>query len=116
LRLEPDRLLLPLLLRPFDDERDFDPELDFEPDPDFAVVRLPLPLDEPLPFDERLRLDAERPRELDADDFEREDELPRLREPELRLRELDDERRCFFTSPSSIVPRQEPLSSSSMVT
>jgi hypothetical protein len=106
LRLDPDRLPL---LRLFEDERDF------------AVVRPRPPLDEPLPLDELLppdellrldeerprELDEERPRELDAEDLD-------LRDGELRLRELDEER--FFTSPSSILPRQDPLSSSSIVT
>ena len=108
MRLELDRL--PPLLRPFDDERDL------------AVVLRP-PLDEPLPFDERLRLEAERLRELDAELFDRPEDEPLLRElPLLRLRELElplrdrDVERFFFTSPSSIVPRQEPLSSSSIVT
>jgi hypothetical protein len=115
LRLEPDRLPL---LRPFEPERDF------------ALVRLRPLLDEPLPLDELLlrldllpldllpldllldplllRLEADRPPELDAEDFD-------LRDAELRLRELDDER-CFFTSPSSIVPRQAPSSSSFIIT
>jgi hypothetical protein len=107
LRLEPDRLPL---LRPFeDDERDF------------AVVRRLVP-DEP--FEERL-LDEARPRELEPDDLDLEPEPEDLElelEPdldlldaELRLRELDEERR-FFTSPSSIVPRQAPSSSSSIIT
>jgi hypothetical protein len=107
LRLEPDRLPL---LRPFeDDERDF------------AVVRL-LP-DEP--FEELFLLDEERPRELEPDDLDLEPEPEDLDlEPEpdldlldaeLRLLELDEER-CFFTSPSSIVPRQAPSSSSSIIT
>jgi hypothetical protein len=103
LRLELDRLPL----RPFEDERLF------------AVVRLRPPLDDPLPFDDLLlRLDEERLREpeddafeppeleREADDFDRRDE-------ELRLRELDEER-FFLTSPSSITPRQEPGSSSSI--
>jgi hypothetical protein len=94
LRLELDRL--PLLLRPFEDERDF------------AVVRLRPPLDDPRPLDELLRrLDDEPLRELEADDRDR-------RDAELRLRELDDER--LFTSPSSILPRQDPLSSSCIAT
>jgi len=110
LRLEPERLPL---LRPFEeDERDF------------AVVRLP-PLEEP--FDELLpRLDEERPRELEPDaldrepepddlDFELEPDDLDLLDAELRLRELDDER-SFFTSPSSIVPRQAPSSSSFIIT
>jgi hypothetical protein len=98
LRLELDRLPL---RRPFEDERDF------------AVVRPRPPLDEPLPLDELLRLDElreldeERPRELEADALD-------LRDAELRLRDLDEAR--FFTSPSSILPRQEPLSSSSIIT
>ena len=110
MRLEPERLPL---LRPFEeDERDF------------AVVRRLL-LEEP--FDELLLpLDEERPRELEPDafDFEPEpDDLDLEPEPDdfdlleadLRLRELDDERR-FFTSPSSIVPRQAPSSSSCIIT
>jgi hypothetical protein len=120
LRLEPDRLPL---LRPLEDERAL------------AVVRL-RPLDEPPPFDELLlRLDEERPREPEDDAFEPpelereavlrppDDELPlRLRpeaddfdrrDAELRLRELDEER-LLLTSPSSITPRQDPLSSSSI--
>ena len=117
MRLEPDRLPL---LRPFEeDERDF------------AVVRL-RPPDEP--FDEPLlRLDEDLGRELEPDDFELEpedrdfelepedpdfelepDDRDRL-DAELRLRELDDER-CFFTLPSSILPRQAPSSSSFIIT
>jgi hypothetical protein len=121
LRLELDGVPL----RPFEDERPF------------AVVRLRPPL-EPPPFDELLRrLDDARLRapEDDAldppeDDLEREadfarppaDDLPprlgpaedfALRDEELRLRELDEER-LLLTSPSSITPRQDPVSSSSI--
>jgi hypothetical protein len=122
-RVEPDRL--PLLLRPFDDERPF------------AVVRLRPPPDEPRPFEELLlRLDDEPPRAPEDDafvppdeDLERPpDELPlRLRpeaedfdlpDDELRLRALDDDLRLrderFLTSPSSMTPRQDPVSSSSI--
>ena len=114
MRLDPDPLpLRPLLpLRPFDEERAF------------AVVRLRPPL-ELRPFDELLlRLDElllrlEEPRLPLDDDLERPpDELrPEadfdLRDDALRLRELDEER-LLFTSPSSISPRQDPLSSSSI--
>ena len=115
MRLEPD----PLLLRPFDDERDF------------AVVRL-RPLLELRPFDELLlRLDElllrleelplrlEEPRAPLDDALERPpDELrPEvdfdLPDDELLRRELDDER-LRLMSPSSIVPRQDPVSSSSI--
>jgi hypothetical protein len=109
LRLELDRLPLDRLpLRPFEDER-------LEDERPFAVVRLRPPLDDPLPFDEPLlRLDFERlpddelPLRLEADDLD-------LRAEELRLRELDEER-LFLTSPSSIRPRQDPVSSSSIIT
>ena len=112
MRLEPD----PLRLRPFEDERDF------------AVVRLRPLLEEPLPFDELLlRLDGlllrldELLLRLPLDDaLERppDDELrPEVdfdfRDDELRLRELDEEV-LRLTSPSSITPRQDPLSSSSI--
>ena len=113
MRLEPD--LVPL--RPFEDERLF------------AVVRLRPPLDDPLPFDELLlRLDEERPRAPDDDAFDppedafaRPPELLRppdedLRDDALRLRALDDELLVFLTSPSSILPRQDPDSSSSIIT
>ena len=130
-RLEPERL--PLLLRPFDDDRLL------------AVVRLLPLLDEPLPFDELLprldvlplrfdelllpldellppleellpRLDAERLRELEAEDFDRPDAEDFDRpDDELRLRAPDDER-WRLTSPSSITPRQDPVSSSSIIT
>jgi hypothetical protein len=118
LRLELDRLPL----RPFEDERPF------------AVVRLLPPLDEPLPFDELLpRLGEERPRAPEDDAFEPpEDDLERppddefpprleaddldLRDEELRLRPLDDELLLLLTSPSSITPRQDPVSSSSIIT
>jgi hypothetical protein len=121
LRLALDRLPL----RPFEDERVF------------AVVRLRPPL-EPRPFDEPLlRLDDARLREPeddaldpDEDDLEREadflrppdDEPPPrvppeddfdLRDEEARLRALDEER-LRFTSPSSITPRQDPVSSCSI--
>ena len=106
-------------LRPLDDERPF------------AVVRLRPPPDEPLPFEELLlRLDAERLRdpEDDAfeppdDDFERplDDDLPLpprpddedldRRDEELLRRELEAEL-LRFTSPSSMTPRQAPVSSS----
>jgi hypothetical protein len=92
-RLEPDRLLL---LLPFEDERPC------------AVVRLRPPLDEPRPSDELLlRL---RP---DADDFDLPDDEPRLRALDDDLPALDDER-LLLTSPSSITPRQDPVSSSSI--
>jgi hypothetical protein len=121
LRLELERLLPPL---PFDDVRPF------------AVVRLRPPLDELPPFDELLprldelllRLDEppllldEPPLLLDElplrlDDEERLRELAELllRLDEERPRELDDER-SFLTSPSSILPRQDPVSSSSIIT
>jgi hypothetical protein len=104
LRLEPD----PLLLRPFEDERDF------------AVVRLRPPL-EPRPFDELLlrldelllRLDGLLLRLEEGADLRPEEELD-LRDDELPRRELDEER-LRLTSPSLISPRQDPLSSSSIM-
>ena len=129
MRLEPDRLppddaLLPFVerLRVFDEERPF------------AVVRPRPPPDEPLPLDELLlRLDAERLREPEEDafeppedDFERplDDDLPLPPRPdpedfdraddELLRRALDDERSLLLTSPSSMTPRQAPVSSSSI--
>jgi hypothetical protein len=115
LRLELERLLLPPL--PFEDERPF------------AVVRLRRPLDELPPFDEPLLRLAELLARLDdppllldelplrLDDEERLRELAELllRLDEERPRELDDER-CFLTSPSSMLPRQDPVSSSSIIT
>jgi hypothetical protein len=141
LRLEPDRL--PLLLRPFDeDERDdfavvrlrppeepFDELLlrldedlpralepdDFEPEPD---DREP----EPEPDDRDFELEPDdrdrEPEPDERDDPERDEPEPEERErldAELLLRELDDVR-CFFTSPSSILPRQAPSSSSFIIT
>ena len=100
MRLELDRLLpLPL---PFEDERPF------------AVVRRP-PLEELRPFAELLLRPDELP--LRLDDAERLRELAELllRLDEDRPRELDDER-LFLTSPSSMLPRQDPVSSSSIIT
>ena len=97
-------------LRALDDERPF------------AVVRLRPPPDEPLPFDELLprldelllRLDVERLREPEDDAFEPPDDDFDRRDEELLRRELDDELLRFFTSPSSMTPRQAPVSSSSI--
>jgi hypothetical protein len=143
LRLEPDRLppddaLLPFVerLRAFDEERPF-AVVRPRPPPDE-----PLPLDELLlRLDaERLREpeeDAFEPPEDDfeppeddfeppEDDFERplDDDLPLPPRPdpedfdraddELLRRALDDERLLLLTSPSSMTPRQAPVSSSSI--
>ena len=99
MRLELDPLpLRPLLLRPFDDERDF------------AVVRL-RPLLELRPFDELLlRLDE---RLLPLEELLLPLEELLLRLEELLRRELAEERRRL-TSPSSISPRHDPVSSSSI--
>ena len=104
--------------------------LPFDEERLFAVVRL-RPPDEPLPFDELLlRLDAERLREPEEDAFEPpdddlerplDDDLPLPPRPELEdldrrddallRRALEAERRRL-TSPSSMTPRQAPVSSS----
>jgi hypothetical protein len=77
-----------------------------------------LPLDDPLPLDDRRLLEARLPPDdrlrLEDERFELAD--GRLRDPPLLRRELEDDERCFFTSPSSIVPRHSPGSSSSIRT
>jgi len=94
----------------------------------FAVVRLRPPPEEPLPFDEPLpRLDAERLREPEEDAFELpEDDLERPLDDDFPLPPRPDpedfDRRddallrplldVDLTSPSSITPRQDPVSSS----
>src|SRR5215211_4665787 len=83
--------------------------------------RLPLlPLDEPRLEDPRFLLDADWPRDPEDDALELPDDDAFEPPEDERLRPPEEER-CLrddfdFFSPSSITPRQDPLSSSSIST